>query len=438
MLIYHRKNQGVSRNFDHTNEGFLPIPSRQSNQDINFTWKVALVKDLLMVYLSILFSSLAYGIMLVLIAIRLEANVKNEILISISTITQIGAGVFFSQYLPNVAKKIGVLKIIIIASLLSALSAILLFKFFNFVLWIIVIYLLGTSLFTASVTRNTVMIDLAPRRIRSIIISVGATIVALGNAMGPIILNTLKTGDTFYSFLIVSALYVLAIFPLRGLKNVETIVREQKNIPIFNYIKNSPKIFFCGFTFSYIMSSCSTFCIIYGIRSGLNANEASMLLSSLLFGTIMYIPLGFLCNVFNRRFIIIFSAFCAFYVIYIINFYGDRDNIYLLFFLLFSLMSGLKLPTLVLINEKYKPTQRLVVNSAFTRVSLVGVICGLIATGICMKEFGYRGMWYSASFILALFIAFWLLNYLKKMIRRELSFRELTIFYKNYDKEEEL
>lgn len=437
MLIFYRKNQGISRSYDHTGEGFSPLPLKKNDENQNFTWNLSLVKDLLAVFSSIFISAIAYGIMMVMISLRLEANVKNEILISLSTVTQIGAGVIFSRFLPAFGQKVGMIKSIMIGSLIASICSLLLFKFVFFWLWIIIIYFLGTSLFTTAVTRNTIMIDLSPPKIRSVAISIGITLVAIGNAFGPIILNLIKTKDSFYSFLLASSLYLISTIPLLRLKKADSIVREQKKVAIWRYIKNSPKIFFAGFTMSFIMASCSAFSIIYGIKIGMTPSEASMLLSSLLFGTIFYTVFGFLCNYFNRRFLIILSAFCSLYIIYVIKFYGDNENIFTLFFLLFGTMSGMKLPTLVLINEKYKPTQRLIVNSAFTRVALIGTICGLLTTGFLMKHFGHSGLWLSCSTILCCFIIFWFLNYFYKIIKNNFSYKDLTILYKESNEPEQ-
>ena len=437
MLIFYRNNQGISRNYDHTGEGFAPIPLNKNDANQNFTWNLSLVKDLLAICSSIFISAIAYGIMTVMIAIHLEANVKNEILISFSTVVQIGAGVIFSRFLPSVGQKVGMIKSIIIGSFIASICSLLLYKFIFYWLWIIVIYFFGTSLFITAVTRNTIMIDLSPPKIRSIIISLCITLVAIGNAFGPIVLNLIKTNDSFYSFLLASALYLISTIPLLRLKKADSIVREQKKIAIWRYIKNSPKIFFSGFTVSFAMASCSAFSIIYGIKIGMTKSDASMLLSSLLFGTIFYTPLGFLCNYLNRRFIIIFSALCSLYVIYLISYYGNNENIFILFFLLFGAMSGIKLPALVLINEKYKPTQRLIVNSAYTRVALIGTICGLVTTGISMKFFGHSGLWLSCAIILTCFIAFWFLNYLYKIMNNNFSYKDLTILYKNSNESEQ-
>jgi MFS family permease len=437
MLIFYRNNGGISRSYDHTAEGFAPLPLNKNDANKNFTWNLSLVQDLLAIFSSIFISGVAYGIMMTMISFRLEANVENEILISLSTVVQIGAGVIFSRFLPSVGQKVGMIKSIIIGSIVASICSLLLFKFVFYWLWIVIIYFLGTSLFTTAVTRNTIMIDLSPPKIRSIIISIGITLVAIGNAFGPILLNLIKTNDSFYSFLLASMLYLISTIPLLRLKKADSIVREQKKIAIWRYMKNSPKIFFAGFTMSYIMASCSAFSIIYGIKIGMTPSEASMLFSSLLFGTIFYTVFGFLCNYFNRRFLIILSAFCSLYIIYVINYYGNNENIFILLFLLFSAMSGIKLPTLVLINEKYKPTQRLIVNSAFTRVALIGTICGLLTTGALMKHFGHSGLWLSCTIILTCFIVFWFLNYFYKFMNNDFSYKDITILYKNSNESEQ-
>ncbi|MFZ9469490.1 MAG: MFS transporter [Rickettsiales bacterium] len=437
MLIYFRNNQNTSRNYDYTSFGFNPIALKKIDDNQNIKINLNFIKDLLAIFSSIFLSSLAYGVLMVLIAFRLEDNVKNENLIAISTMVQIGAGVVFSRFLPSFGKKIGIIKSIVIASFIGSICSVALFDFINYPIWLIIIYFLGTSLFTSSVTRNTVMIDLTPPKIRSIVISISMTLVAFGNGIGALLLNFIKTEDKIYSFLLASFLFAISSLPLIRLKKAESIVREEKNIAIWRYIYNSPKIFFSGFTYSYIIASCTAFCVIYGLKSGMTKNEASMLLSALLFGTVFYIPLGILCNFFNRRFIMIFSAILSLYIIYLINFFSDRENINILFFMLFSVISGMKLPTMVLINEKYKSTQRLMVNSAFTRVALIGVIVGLFATGNFMKYFGYRGLWYSCTFILLIFIAFWAINYLNKILNKNLNFKELSILYKKSNEPEQ-
>ena len=87
-----------SRNYhSHDNASFNQLPL--SKHDREFVWSKSLVIDHLAVYSSIFLSSLAYGIAVVLIALKLEANVENEILISFSTVAQITAGAFFSRFL---------------------------------------------------------------------------------------------------------------------------------------------------------------------------------------------------------------------------------------------------------------------------------------------------------------------------------------------------
>ena len=132
MLIFYRNNGGISRNYDHTGEGFAPIPLNKNDANQNFTWNLSLVKDLLAICSSVFISAIAYGIMTVMIAIHLEANVKNEILISLSTVVQIGAGVIFSRFLPSVGQKVGMIKSIIIGSFIASICSLLLYKFVFF------------------------------------------------------------------------------------------------------------------------------------------------------------------------------------------------------------------------------------------------------------------------------------------------------------------
>lgn len=432
MLVHFRTNKEevVTRNYDLTGAGFSALPSvtTKISESEKFQWSLGLVKDLLAVFSSIALSSIGYGILMVMIALRLEANVKNEILMSLCAATQIGAGVIFSRFLPAFGQKMGMVKSIYIASILSAIFSLALYKYFGYVPLLITIFILGTSFFICGVTRNTIMIDLAPTHIRSIIISIGIMMVAIGNAMGPILLSLLKTGDGFMSFALASGFYLASMIPLTRLKKIDSAVREEKKISIWRYIKNSPKIMFAAFSVNYCMSASSAFSIIYGIKIGMSPTEASLLLSTLLFGTILYVPIGYLSDLLNRRFLMIFFAILSLLCATNLYLSSNMQSIHTSLFLLFGCLAGIKLPALVLINEKYKPTQRLAVNSAFSRISLTGNIFGLFTTGFAMSKIGPQGLWLSLMIVLILFLIFCLENYSKKVRRKEMSLSDFSIF----------
>jgi MFS family permease len=439
MLIYFRQKQEVTtRNYDIAGSGFSPLsPTAKSQKDENFEfkWSLSLIKDLSAVYSSIFLSAVGYGILMVMIALRLEANVKNEVLMSLCAATQIGAGVIFSRFLPSFGQKFGMVRGIYIGSIISAVFSLALYKYLGYIPLLFTIFILGTSFFICGVTRSTIMIDLAPSHVRALIISVGTMLVAIGNSLGPIILAIIQTEDKFASFVVAAAFYLLSMMPLMRLKQIDSNVREEKKISIWRYIFNSPKIMLAGFSTSYAMSSSSAFAIIYGIKIGMPNSEASLLLSVLLFGTVLYIPVGYLCDILNRRMLMIVFAIMSLLCAYNLYINLDTHKIYTLLFLMFGCLAGVKLPAIVLINEKYKPTQRLAVNSAFSRVCLTGNICGLFTTGFVMQSLGPRGLWFSLMIILTIFLLFCFLNYSKKISKKEFKFSDFSIFNKHQNEQ---
>lgn len=416
----------ITRSYDFSGTGFAPLPTNQKS-DTKFHWTASLIRDLGAIYSAIFLSSVAYGILMVLIALKMETHVKNEILMSFSAATQIGAGVIFSRFLPSIGRKAGMVRSVCVATIVSSICAILLYQYHGYLLWIVTIFALGTSLFTAGVTRSTIMIDLAPQHVRAIIISIGNMTVAIGNAIGSVILAIMNTNQNLISFLAAALLYIISVIPLLRLKKIDSEVREEKKISIWRYIVNSPKIMFAGFSVSYAMSSSSAFLIIYGIKIGMPESQASLLLSVLLFGTILYLPMGYLTDLLNRRMLMIVCAALSLICVCCLYFNTNEQQTYLLLFLMFGALSGMKLPAIVLINEKYKPTQRLAVNSAFSRVSLIGNICGLLLTGVIMKTIGAEGLWISLMIILTIFLLFCSFNYLVKAMRGELKFSDFSI-----------
>jgi MFS family permease len=190
---------------------------------------------------------------------------------------------------------------------------------------------------------------------------------------------------------------------------------------------------FAGFCVSFATSSASAFLIIYGIKIGMPKDQASLLLSVLLFGTIFSVPIGYLTDILNRRLMMIFCSFIALVFAILLSENKDPQKIYYLLFFMFGALAGMKLPAILLINEKYKSTQRLAVNSAFSRFSLTGNICGLFATGFLMKIFGSQGLWISLIAILTSFLFFCAFNYAKKIAKKEFKPQDFSIFYKKPD-----
>ncbi len=431
-MFFHFKREIPTRTYDIVDSDLSALPLQPEAQP---NWNKNLFRDLSAIFSSIFLSAIGYGILMVMIALKLELHVKNEILMSLSTATQIGAGVLFSRFLPAVGRKAGLIKTIYIGSIVSAIFSLLAYFYISYSLWLLVIFVLGISFFVCTVTRNTIMIDLAPAQIRVFIISIGSMLLTIGNCLGPILLNFLKTSDGFISFVLASFFYVLSILPLSRLSNVNANLREETKITIWRYITNSPKIMFASFAASYAMSSSSTFLIIYGLRIGMSIEQASLLLSVLLFGTIFSIPIGYLADIFNRRLMMMFSAFCALTFAIMLFFSHDLAKIESLLFLMFGALVGIRLPALVLINEQYKPSQRLAVNSAFARIGLIGNICGLFITGFIIKYCGPQGLWLSIIIILLCFLSFCLHNYWKRFSRKEFTVKKFSIFNQHQDEQ---
>ena len=432
MNLFSFKEERPTRNYEILTTGFTPQPPEETISEIKtFRRGIDLAKDLTALFSSIILSSIGYGMMVALIAFTMETHVKNEILIALSSATQIGAGVAFGRFLPALGRKIGMVNSIYLASIISACSAIAMYVYVDYFLWIIVVFFFGAALFISGVTRQTLMIDLAPPHTKAIIISLGGMLVAVGNGFGPIFLETIKTSNQFASYGVAALAYLLSMIPLSRLKKSEVKVKDEKRVGIWRYIQASPKIMLAGFCVNYSLSSASAFLIIYGLKVGMPESEAALLYSVLLFGTVFSVPLGYLTDAVNRRILMISCA--VFSLICVISLYlsDDPSKIHALLFVTFGCMTGVKLPAIVLINEKYKPTQRLAVNAAFSKFCLMGNVVGIFSTGAIMKLFGPSGLWLSISLILTLYLIFCAANYSKKLISGELAFRKFSFSNKS-------
>jgi MFS family permease len=132
--------------------------------------------------------------------------------------------------------------------------------------------------------------------------------------------------------------------------------------------------------------------------------------------------MGYLTDVINRRFLIIFSTIASLICAILILIYDDVNMDYGLLFLMYGFMIGIKLPAIILINEKYKPTQRLAVNAAFSKFCFIGSIFGVFCTGAVMEVIGPFGLWISVIFVLFFYFYFSICNYCHKFFQKTLAF----------------
>lgn len=427
------KRKIISRSYDISSASFSPISSRlpsNVSDDKKFTWTVSLAKDLLALFFSMTLSSIGYGILMVMIAMRLEEFVKNEVLISVSSATQIVAGIIFARYLPAMGRKIGITNSFHIGAVLSVISLLLMSVYVNFTLWLIVTFIYGMGAFIVGVTRQALMFEIAPKHMRALVISISGMLIALCNGFGPVLLQTLQTQDSFATFAIAALFFLASMLPILRLRKVETHLREEKQISIWHYIFTSPKIMFAGFTTNYVVSAISAFAIIYGIQIGMSKDEAAMLLSTFLLGSVFSIPISYLTNILNRRLMMIVFATATLSCIFLAYRVGNPLELHTSLFAIFVCSIGIKLPAIVLINEKYKPTKRLAVNSIFSKFCLIGNVFGIFVTGATMKAFGPQGLWISSMLVLSLFLFFCFLNYTGKFWHGNLSTKDFSIFNK--------
>jgi MFS family permease len=431
MLFFNNRPQ-IARNYDSLNNGIGSAVNYPQIDKENIHKPILeqhqIIRNFIAVFSSIFLSSLGFGLLVVMISLTAEKKIVNEFLISIASITQIFAGVVLARFLPKITEFFSSLKIIFIASFVSAVGSVLAIFYFSYFYWLVITFILGSSFFIAGVVRQTIMIEIAPVKVRAMTVACGTMVVAIGNALGPLIFNILHYKENYWFLhLMVAVLYLLAILPLLKLRYNEPKIAGEKKIGLWPYVAKSPKIMFSGFVSSYCLSSVNAFVIIYGIKIGLAEADAAMLYSIFLFGTIFSIPVGFLTDLVNKRVMILFSLICAWFVSFflLVNQFSASNSLSfvslkIMLFLLFGSLAGVKLPAIVLINEKYQPTERLAVNSAFARFGLIGNITGLVISGILMYAMGKSGLWVSIFMALSLFLTLFLTNiFIKK--RQKLS-----------------
>jgi MFS family permease len=311
-------------------------------------------------------------------------------LIGIIEGVEIMAGVLIAKFLCKISQKFGVLKTILIFAAIEAAIILLLPLYYNFWWWILLVFISGLSWFSVIALRQSWLNIVTTNNHRSMVLALNSTMICAGFALGPVVVKIVGAGH--YLLFIISAILVVAsCFILFFISNHQPRLDEEK-VDYRQIIKSHKISFIAKFLLDLQMAVVILFTVIYGIKSGLSAENSGILVSVFMLIGLADFLIGWMIKnkelqkYINFGFIGFLGSFV--FLPFVIKNYYLAILVYGVYGWFVSLVF---ISIVTKVNHNQNKKDLIAINSALQAVGGFGAVCGTFLVGIFMEIFATNG-----------------------------------------------
>jgi MFS family permease len=242
---------------------------------------------------------------------------------------------------------------------------------------------------------------LAPDRIRGKMIGIYATCLALGFALGPLVLAA--TGyEGFLPFLVGGAIFALAALPLALAPSPAVSPASEGNILV--PIRSDKVLFASAAVFAGVEGAMLIFLPLLGLELGFSVAEGAWLLTIYGIGLLVaQLPVGQLADMFPPRSVMAGCSAIAAVLLLLLPFASGFGLLSAILFIWGGAIGGIYTAGLVTLGNRYKAEALAAANTGFVFTYAVGGVIGPLLAGGIRDLFGPSGLTVGLIAVLAFY-----------------------------------
>ncbi len=341
-----------------------------------------------------------FGHSLPLFSFLLESYGASDITIGLNTAFAAISALICAPYYPRVIAKIGLRTFILVCLVIMVVPYLLVFWAGDRIaLWYPLRFIFsvgGAGLFAAS---EIWVNGIAPDHLRGKIIGVYATCLALGFALGPLLLNI--TGyEGFSPFLAGALVFSSAAIPLLFVR--APVVADEDSGSIFGMLFRDPVLFTASAMFAGVEGAMLIFLPVLALEIGHGVGVGAQSLTIYGLGILAaQLPIGQLTDHFAPRRVVAWCAILgAGLALFVPIVQADVVALYAVLFVWGGMVGGLYTAGLVVIGNTFKGTTLAAANTAFVFAYAGGAVLGPLFAGGIRQVFGPQGLAYGIALAL--------------------------------------
>ena len=351
---------------------------------------------------------IATGMTHPLFALKLEAQGYASGMIGLNAATVAIASLTTAPLMPPAIRLVG-LPTFLVAGCALAAGTLLAFPFYDsYAAWLGLRYVLGVAATALFVGSEAWIVADADDASRGRIIGLYATILSIGFAMGPVIL----AGVGFEGpapFLVCAAITLAAIGPVASAwRDAPSLDPEDAaaTSPL-RFLAAAPTVFGAVVLFGAIEFGVMGLLPVWGVRTGLDRDAASFLVTVLVLGNVVFqIPLGAVADKVSRRALLIFCGLVSLVASVALPLLaGEGWRLWLTLFVWGGLAAGLYTVALVELGARYRGATLVSANAAVVIAYGIGALVGPLFAGAAMDVIDPHGVAVALGVMAAAFLA---------------------------------
>ena len=340
-----------------------------------------------------------------LLAIMLERQGVPAWLNGLSASTQMLAILAVAPLGPRLIQWLGTLRVMALGVVGMAVALLLLPVFPNVWAWFPIRFLLGLAAELVFTGGDIWINQLARDSTRGRLIGVYGTFLHAGFGVGPATIAIVGS-DNWTALYLGVVVVVCGLIPLAWSKGAAPPVAGKLRARMFHFLKIAPTLMIAALLFGLIDSTVLALLPIYGVQKGLDAEEAALLLTMFVFGSMSgQIPIGWLADRMNKRVLLAWCVLVAMLSIGALPFVIDNVTSTWVAMVLMGLTAGsLYVIAMAMIGVRFKGAELVSINASFVFMWGLGDVIGPFIGGAAIDTFGPDGMPAVGVVVCALFL----------------------------------
>jgi len=350
------------------------------------------------------------GATLPLLALRMDAMGASAAVIGLNTAMVGLSHLVFTPLVPVILRRMQMMTFLVICILTAAAGIIGYMLFADIQLWFPLRFITSGALAGLFVVSEIWVNQIADDATRGRAIGLYATIFAGAFALGPAILLAVGTEGTL-PFVLTALFTLLSIIPLLFARGLMPEIREKPSRGFWVFVLVAPAATFAAFAYGAIETQVFNLMPVYAVRSGATEATAALVLSVFAAGNVaLQIPIGYLADTFDRRYILALCAGVGTSAPLLLPLAaGAPMLLYPILFIYGGVVVGLYTVGLALLGQRFSGADLAASNAAFVVMYSLGALLGPPAGGLAMDYWNPDGLALalSATAACALAITLW-------------------------------
>jgi len=313
--------------------------------------------------------------------------------------------------LSEIVKKLGVVKIVIFASLARSLSIYFLAYVNHYALWLSGIFIYGLMTTLLLVVLSTWLNMVSVGKLKGFIIGLYSSALSCGIALGPVVYYSYKkfASSETEPFWVNALIALIPILILSFIFNNKPSLESGEKVRFKFIFRHAKAIMLSAFVGGICFFGLPSFLVLYGTANGLTTDSAGFLLTMFMLGSVSIgLVVSSLSSFFDKRLIILvcvsISSLCA--VFLSLSVYTHLYTALALMFLWGGCMGGIYATGMSFIGERFRTEDQVSANMSYVLMDSVGGLVGLCIIGGSMDLIGAEGLSYTVVIFSTTYLLF--------------------------------